>query len=50
LYDTSADIAVSPRASVAGYYGHAAGGPAPAVNYPTGNNAAFGYIELLLRF
>jgi hypothetical protein len=50
LYDTSADIAVSPRASVAGYYGYTAGGPASAVNYPTGNNAAFGYIELLLRF
>ena len=50
LYDMSADMAVSPRVSVAGYYGYAAGGSASAVNYPTGNNASLGYIELLLRF
>lgn len=50
LSDTSADIAVSPRVSVAGYYGYAAGGPASAVSYPTDNNGALGYIELLLRF
>ena len=50
LYDVSADMAVSPRVTVTGYYGYAAGGPASAVNYPTGNHAAFGYVELLLRF
>ena len=50
LYDTSADIAVSPRVSVTGYYGYAAGGSASAVSYPTHNNAALGYLELLLRF
>ena len=50
LYDASADIAVSPRVSVTGYYGYAPGGPASAVSYPTHNNAALGYLELLLRF
>ena len=50
LYDASADIAVLPRMSVTGYYGYATGGPASAVSYPANNNAALGYIELLLRF
>jgi hypothetical protein len=43
-------MAVSPRVSATGYYGYAAGGPASAVNYPAGNNTAFGYIELLVQF
>ena len=50
LYDMSADMAVSARISVTGYYGYSAGEGASAVNYPTDNSAAFGYIELLLRF
>ena len=50
LYDASADIAMTTRVAVAGYYGYAAGGSASATNYPTSNHAALGYIELLVRF
>ena len=50
LYDASADIAVSPRVAVTGYYGYGAGGPATAASYPTNNSAVLAYIELLLRF
>ena len=50
LYDASADIMVTPRMSVTGYYGFAAGGAAAAISYPTSNHARLGYAELLVRF
>lgn len=50
LYDISADITLTSRVSVTGYYGYAAGGPALAGNYPVRNDASLGYVELLLRF
>lgn len=50
LVDASADVAVTPRVSVTGYYGYAAGGSAPAALNPASNHAAFGYLELLVRF
>jgi hypothetical protein len=50
LYDASADIILTSRISVTGYYGFAAGGAAAAMNYPTSTHASFGYAELLVRF
>jgi len=50
LYDASADIVVTPRIGLTGYYGYAAGGAATANSYPTNNNAVLGYLELLVRF
>jgi hypothetical protein len=50
LYDVSADVVLTTRMSVTGYYGFAAGGAASATNYPTSNHAALGYAELLVRF
>lgn len=50
LFDSSVDFAVTRRASVGVYYGHAAGGSASAVNYPTSNGASLGFAELLIRF
>src|SRR2546428_5716421 len=50
LYDASLDAAVASRISITWYYGYAAGGPASAATYPTHNNAALGYLELLVRF
>ena len=48
LYNTSADLVLTPRMSVTGYYGYAAGGAASATNDPTSNHAALAYAELLL--
>lgn len=50
LYDASADIVLTARMSVTGYYGFAAGGAAPAANYSGNNHAALGYAELFVRF
>ena len=50
LVDGSADVAVTPRVSVTGYYGYAAGGSASSAVYRASNHAAFGYLELLVRF
>ncbi len=50
LYDASADIMLTPRMSVTGYYGFAAGGAAAAISYPTSTHARLGYAELLVRF
>jgi hypothetical protein len=50
LYDAGADIIVTPRVVLSGYYGYAAGGPASAISYPTHNNAVLGYFEFLVRF
>jgi hypothetical protein len=50
LVDASADVAVTPRVTVTGYWGYAAGGSASAALYSVSNHAAFGYLELLVRF
>lgn len=50
LSDVSADLVVTPRVSIGGYYGYAAGGPAAKANDATDTNARLGYVELLLRF
>lgn len=50
VYDASADLALTARTSVTGYYAYAAGGAASATTYPTSNHAGFGYVELLVRF
>lgn len=50
LYDVSADLAVTPRLSVGGYYGYAAGGLVPKSIYAVPTDAALGYIELMFRF
>ncbi len=50
LYDVSADLAVTPRVSVNGYYGYAAGGLVPTMIYVTNTSAALGYVELMFRF
>ena len=50
LYDASADVVVTPRVVVSGYYGYAAGGLAAAVSYPTNHNAGLGYLEFVIRF
>ena len=50
LYDASADVLLTTRLSVTGYYGFAVGGAAAAINYPTSTHASLGYAELLVRF
>ena len=50
LVDASADVTITPRVTVTGYYGYAAGGPAFSALYPTGHHAALGYVECLVRF
>lgn len=50
LYDASADVAVTSRVAVSGYFGYVLGGQASAVSYPMRNRAALGYLELLVRF
>jgi hypothetical protein len=50
LYDASADVAVAPRVQLGFYYGYAVGGPVPRATYLEKSNAAFGYVELLLRW
>lgn len=50
LYDASGDVTVTPRLVLSGYYAYASGGSASAFNYPTGNAAVLGYVELLIRF
>ena len=50
LLDASADVTVTRRVTVTGYYCYAAGGSASSALYPTSNHAAFGYLELLVRF
>ena len=50
LLDASADVTVTRRVTVTGSACHAAGGSASSAQYPTSNHAAFGYLELLVRF
>jgi alginate export protein len=50
LIDGSADVTLSPRATVTGYLGFARGGPVIESIYPAGNTARFGYVELTVRF
>ncbi|OFW00284.1 MAG: hypothetical protein A3I61_08600 [Acidobacteria bacterium RIFCSPLOWO2_02_FULL_68_18] len=50
LYDVSGDYRVNGYASVAVYYGHAAGGSVADAIYANGVDADLGYVELTLRF
>jgi hypothetical protein len=50
LYDISADVAVSARLAIGGYYGHAAGAAVPRAIYPASGDANLAYAELLVRF
>jgi hypothetical protein len=50
LYDGSADLTVTSRATIEGYYAYASGRSASGVNYPTSNRATLAYLELLVRF
>lgn len=50
LYDISSDWNASRYASIGVYYGHATGKMVVDSTYPNGNNANFGYVELLFKF
>jgi Alginate export len=49
LCDVSADMTVSPRLSIAGYVGRAAGGEVTRAIYADGGTR-FGYLEAMIRF
>ena len=50
LYGVSVDYALTPRASVSVYYGHAGGRSVIESTYPDGADANFGFVELTCRF
>jgi len=50
LYDVSADLAVTPRFSVNGYYGYASSGGAATKIYGSTAGATLAYVELMFRF
>jgi len=50
LADVSADVVVSPHASVAAYFSSATGQAVTQSIYAGASGARFGYVELLLRF
>ena len=50
LYDVSGDYALNGHVGLGVYYGYAAGKPVTDAIYPDGDNAHFGYVELLFRF
>jgi hypothetical protein len=49
LYDASGDYVFSPRLTISGYYGYAAGGAVPFAIYSDGQGQ-FGYGEATVRF
>jgi hypothetical protein len=50
LYDVSGDCNINAGFSIAAYYSAAMGGLVTRTIYPTGNQARFGYLEVLIRF
>lgn len=50
LWDLSADLTVSQRLTITGYYSHAAGQQVVKTIYPTGASANYGYVEFLWKF
>ena len=50
LYDTGVEWRVSPRLTLAPYFGFAQGRAAMSTIYPRGTNAMLGYMELNYRF
>jgi hypothetical protein len=50
LYDVSADYSATAHVALGLYYGFAAGMPVTRAIYTTGDNAHFGYVEMLVRF
>jgi Alginate export len=50
LYDVSADYRATAHVALGLYYGYAAGMPVTRAIYATGDDAHFGYVEMLLRF
>jgi hypothetical protein len=50
LYDVSADYKATAHVALGVYYGYAAGKPVTRAIYATGDDAHFGYVEMLVRF
>jgi hypothetical protein len=50
LYDVSADYRATAHVALGLYYGFAAGMAVTRAIYATGDDAHFGYVEMLLRF
>ncbi|MBZ5607562.1 MAG: alginate export family protein [Acidobacteriia bacterium] len=50
LYDASGDFNLNRYFSIGAYYGHAAGKLAVQSIYPDGEDANFGFVELLFKF
>jgi hypothetical protein len=50
LYDSSLDYRVSPRFSLAVYFGYVQGLAVPAAIYPRGKGSQFGYLEVSYNF